>query len=115
MNNWKSVAAVLLGLLFLVTICAAEDDQFTPNSTPASVNQTLHSMRSDNLTNFSGTTEPVITLVLLQSNNTKMPGPRDMAFGPTSISIKTTPSSLIVISLLAVAALAGLILFRRRW
>jgi len=57
----------------------------------------------------------VITLVLIQSNSTMMPGPRDMAFGPTWISLTVTPSSLIVFSLLAgVVVLTGFYLNRRR-
>ena len=47
MNNWKSVAAVLLGLLFLVTICAAEGDQFMPklNTCLGESNPSFHAFR----------------------------------------------------------------------
>lgn len=113
MNLWKSVVAVLLGLLLSATACAADYDLFSQTPTPDQINQTFQPLLSDKLMGVGESTEPVITLVLIQSDNTKMPGPRDMAFGPTSISIATTRSSLIVFSLLAFASFVGLFLLRR--
>lgn len=115
MNNWKSVIAVFIGLLLSITVCGAVDLQLSQLPTPVPVNQTLQLWPSEKMMNASGTAEPVITLVLIQSNSTMMPGPRDMAFGPTWISLTVTPSSLIVVSLLAgVVVLTGFYLIRRR-
>jgi hypothetical protein len=114
MNYWKSVIAVLLGLLLSATVCAAADDLLlaTPSSTPT--NQTVQPWPSDKLVDVGETTEPVITLLEFRINDTDMPGPRDMAFGPTWISVAATPFQLVVTSLLIVA-LAGLYLIRKRW
>ena len=113
MDHWKSVVAVLLGLLLSAPVCAAADDLFSLTPTPAPVNQTLQPWPTDKLMSVGESTERVITLVQIRSNSTGMPGPRDMAFGPTWISIVATPFQLTgAFLLVVVAALAGLFLFR---
>lgn len=112
MNTWKTVIVLLLGLILTATIPVSAEEPVSTPSIPE--NQTLQPWPSQNQINITGTQEPMITLVLLQSNNTKMPGPRDMAFGPSSIMITSNRSSLVAVTLATIILLAGFIIFMRR-
>lgn len=58
--------------------------------------------------------EPQVTLLLLESNQTTFPGPRDMAFGPRRIEVSAGAPALLLGAAVACSAVFGIILCRKR-
>ncbi len=55
-----------------------------------------------------------ITLFRFEVNNATFPGPRDMAFGPRYIELKTNPATLVILIVAAAAIVSAVLWYRKR-
>jgi len=116
--------AALAATIFLIAlsliapaIAAADTGNLAPITTMPAANDTSLASIAANETGVplsalhdSGT----ITLFRFEVNNATFPGPRDMAFGPRYIELKTNPATLVILIVAAAAIVSAVLWYRKR-
>ena len=90
---------VLAGSLLILTV-AARDDMSMQISPGYSLNSTNHSITTDRQTGDFVAGPTPVTILRVELNQSTLPGPRDMGFGPSIIDLSIPPLLLAMIFML---------------